>query len=37
LNELTVVVSFFVPDENDSALARPMLDELLRDLRIDWG
>ncbi|MCS6561751.1 MULTISPECIES: hypothetical protein [Curtobacterium] len=37
LNELTVVVSFFVPDEDDSALARPMLDELLRDVRVDWG
>jgi hypothetical protein len=35
-NDMTVVVSFFVPDENDSTLARPMLDELLRDMRVDW-
>jgi len=34
--ELTVVVSGFIPDENDVALARPMLDELLRGLSIRW-
>lgn len=36
-DELTVVVSLYVPEETDSTLARPMLDELLRDLRVDWG